>query len=317
MERRVHPIPFRTRQLSSLSPMILHIIMWESRSPPRIFAQAPSSFRAPGLFAFPAASLARSGRSACLAGEGAWQAARQVVGGLPAPSVHIAAHSGRRCAGEWPPRRALGQVRRPAGARLRDWGGEISLFSPRRRTGRAALVASQRKGTLRSASEASEFLRGSSLAPPCAGLLARPKGRCAAWLEEKKNLAWREGPRLSPPPDRRFIPRSKGGHYVAQSGHYVAQWWPLCSAPVATMWRTVATMWRTSGHWVAQYTALADLALEIWHLLPFPACIYAPCDVRRHIPVIEADRIVDVHPMPDAQYESDLLNFYSLILIEL
>ena len=51
MERRVHPIPFRTRQLSSLSPMILHIIMWESRSPPRIFAQAPSSFRAPGLFA--------------------------------------------------------------------------------------------------------------------------------------------------------------------------------------------------------------------------------------------------------------------------
>lgn len=83
MERRVHPIPFRTRQLSSLSPMILHIIMWESRSPPRIFAQAPSSFRAPGLFALLAASLARSGRSACLAGEGAWQAARQVVGGLP------------------------------------------------------------------------------------------------------------------------------------------------------------------------------------------------------------------------------------------
>ncbi len=46
-----------------------------------------------------------------------------------------------------------GQVRLPAGARLREWGGEISLFPPRRRTNRAALVASLRKGTLRSASE--------------------------------------------------------------------------------------------------------------------------------------------------------------------
>ena len=31
MEERVHPIPFRTWQLSSPSPMILHIFMWESR----------------------------------------------------------------------------------------------------------------------------------------------------------------------------------------------------------------------------------------------------------------------------------------------
>ena len=37
IEKRVHPIPFRTRKLSSLSPMILHIFMWESRPPPRIF----------------------------------------------------------------------------------------------------------------------------------------------------------------------------------------------------------------------------------------------------------------------------------------
>ena len=31
MEERVHPIPFRTRKLSSPSPMILHNVMWESR----------------------------------------------------------------------------------------------------------------------------------------------------------------------------------------------------------------------------------------------------------------------------------------------
>ena len=37
MEERVHPIPFRTRKLSSPSPMILHISMWESRSTPGLF----------------------------------------------------------------------------------------------------------------------------------------------------------------------------------------------------------------------------------------------------------------------------------------
>ena len=31
MEERVHPIPFRTRKLSSPSPMILHNVMGESR----------------------------------------------------------------------------------------------------------------------------------------------------------------------------------------------------------------------------------------------------------------------------------------------
>ena len=35
IEKRVYPIPFRTRQSSSSSPMILHILVWESRPMPR------------------------------------------------------------------------------------------------------------------------------------------------------------------------------------------------------------------------------------------------------------------------------------------
>ena len=95
----------------------------------------------------------------------------------------------------------------PAGARLREWGAKF-LFS---RHADAPIVpySSPPCARERFAAPASppEFLRGSSLAPPCAGLLARPKGRCAAWLEEKKNLAWREaappfssaGPAAFPP----------------------------------------------------------------------------------------------------------------------
>ena len=37
LEERVHPIPFRTRQLSSPSSMILHILVWESRTAPRLY----------------------------------------------------------------------------------------------------------------------------------------------------------------------------------------------------------------------------------------------------------------------------------------
>ena len=41
MEERVHPIPFRTRQLSSPSSMILHILVWESRTVPRLYFEGP------------------------------------------------------------------------------------------------------------------------------------------------------------------------------------------------------------------------------------------------------------------------------------
>ena len=51
MEERVHPTPFRTRQLSSPSPMILHNVMWESRPPPKIVRKAPAAVRA-GAFSF-------------------------------------------------------------------------------------------------------------------------------------------------------------------------------------------------------------------------------------------------------------------------
>ena len=60
MEERVHPIPFRTRQLSSPSSMILRTLTWESRTTPRLyfqravlsrtalcFARSPSPSRAP------------------------------------------------------------------------------------------------------------------------------------------------------------------------------------------------------------------------------------------------------------------------------
>ena len=106
MERRVHPIPFRTRQLSSLSPMILHIIMWESRSPPRIFAQAPSSFRAPGLFALlglkPKRPNCRRGR---------WPGSRTVA--LPA-SGGLDCRPAKAREPAWRPCRAL--LRSPPGA---------------------------------------------------------------------------------------------------------------------------------------------------------------------------------------------------------
>ena len=41
LEERVHPIPFRTRQLSSPSSMILHILVWESRTVPRLYFEGP------------------------------------------------------------------------------------------------------------------------------------------------------------------------------------------------------------------------------------------------------------------------------------
>ena len=45
MEERVHPIPFRTRQLSSPSSMILRILTWESRTTPRLYFQRAVLYR--------------------------------------------------------------------------------------------------------------------------------------------------------------------------------------------------------------------------------------------------------------------------------
>lgn len=44
-----HPIPFRTRQLSSPSSMILRILTWESRTTPRLYFQKPFRFARKGF----------------------------------------------------------------------------------------------------------------------------------------------------------------------------------------------------------------------------------------------------------------------------
>ena len=49
MEERVHPIPFRTRQLSSPSSMILRTLTWESRTTPRLYFQKPFRFARKGF----------------------------------------------------------------------------------------------------------------------------------------------------------------------------------------------------------------------------------------------------------------------------
>ena len=48
IEERVHPTPFRTRKLSSPSPMILHNVMWESRPLPKIVRRPPLLLSARG-----------------------------------------------------------------------------------------------------------------------------------------------------------------------------------------------------------------------------------------------------------------------------
>ena len=54
MEERVHPIPFRTRKLSSPSPMILHNVMWESRPLSTIAPKPLAATSARGfVFSFP------------------------------------------------------------------------------------------------------------------------------------------------------------------------------------------------------------------------------------------------------------------------
>ena len=50
IEERVHPTPFRTRKLSSPSPMILHNVMWESRPLPKIVRRPPCSSQREGVF---------------------------------------------------------------------------------------------------------------------------------------------------------------------------------------------------------------------------------------------------------------------------
>ena len=58
IEERVHPTPFRTRKLSSPSPMILHNVMWESRPLPKIVRDPLAAHSARGSFFmfFPCAS---------------------------------------------------------------------------------------------------------------------------------------------------------------------------------------------------------------------------------------------------------------------
>ena len=77
--------------------------------------------------------------------------------------------------------------------------------TPRGRTEDAACRRLQHKGTLRSAgSGRSKLHRGSSPAPPCAGLLMRRKGSAPRGSEEKM-LAWGPGDRAVPfTPERRY-----------------------------------------------------------------------------------------------------------------
>ena len=53
IEERVHPTPFRTRKLSSPSPMILHNVMWESRPLPKIVRDPLAAQSARGSFLSP------------------------------------------------------------------------------------------------------------------------------------------------------------------------------------------------------------------------------------------------------------------------
>ena len=43
--RAKHPIPSRSRQLSAVAPMVLHLKVWESRSPPNLIRNALSPKR--------------------------------------------------------------------------------------------------------------------------------------------------------------------------------------------------------------------------------------------------------------------------------
>ena len=62
IEERVHPTPFRTRKLSSPSPMILHNVMWESRPLPKIVRDPLAAHSARGSFLSPvSASCALAG----------------------------------------------------------------------------------------------------------------------------------------------------------------------------------------------------------------------------------------------------------------
>ena len=57
MEERVHPIPFRTRKLSSPSPMILHNVMWESRPLSTIAPKPLAATSARGFVFYPPLAL--------------------------------------------------------------------------------------------------------------------------------------------------------------------------------------------------------------------------------------------------------------------
>ena len=65
MEERVHPIPFRTRKLSSPSPMILHNVMWESRPLSTIAPKPLAATSARGFVFYPSCSFLLRRPSAC------------------------------------------------------------------------------------------------------------------------------------------------------------------------------------------------------------------------------------------------------------
>ena len=63
IEERVHPTPFRTRKLSSPSPMILHNVMWESRPLPKIVRRPPCCSQREGVFFYALPLVGATARS--------------------------------------------------------------------------------------------------------------------------------------------------------------------------------------------------------------------------------------------------------------
>ena len=97
MEERSHPTPFRTRQLSSPSPMILQSLLWESRSPPSL-CQAPAPRHAPGAFGVCGAD-GRAAARASRARPEPW--ARRQRGAIPTEGARQGPCDGAQMGGPW------------------------------------------------------------------------------------------------------------------------------------------------------------------------------------------------------------------------
>ena len=79
IEKRVYPIPFRTRQSSSSSPMILHTLVWESRPMPRFSLGRSSS---DGLSSFKSPAQVPCLRGAFVRSGGMWGKLSPLIAGL-------------------------------------------------------------------------------------------------------------------------------------------------------------------------------------------------------------------------------------------